>query len=249
MSIQTTYDVNEIAKTLVTEDDEPVDNYFCGVQQRLFVEPLSYWTPPIDEDNPISPRPFVANANVGIFYTVHEPPLVPDMFLSLDVQIGPDWENTSDPRSYFVWHFGKVPEVAVEIVSNSVGNELSRKLREYAKMGIIYYVVFDPWFYLGDIEVRVYELGFGRRYRLRDDLRLPDVGLSLTIWQGEYENLNARWLRWCDLDGNLIPTGKEYSQRETKRAQHESERAQHEAERAERLAAKLREMGIDPEQI
>jgi hypothetical protein len=31
----------------------------------------------------------------------------------------------------------------------------------------------------------------------------------LTLWQGEYETLDAVWLRWCDMDGNLIPTGDE----------------------------------------
>jgi len=258
MSLETiSYDVKEITKNLVTEDDEPVDNIYSAKQQRLLVEPLyGDWIPQSNEETPDEPRPFLADANVGIFYSVHRPPLVPDMFLSLDVQVGPEWNNTSDPRSYFTWEFGKVPEVVVEIVSNYVGNEISGKLKEYARMGVTYYVVYDPWLYLGDTELRVYELSFGKRYRLRTDFQLPEVSLSLSLWQGVYESIEARWLRWCDNDGNLIPTAKEYAQRESERAHRESERAQHEAdraqresERAERLAAKLRELGVDPEQV
>lgn len=250
MSPETTYDIKEIAKNLITEDDEPVDNIYSAVQQRLLVEPLcNNWTPPANEETPAEPRPFIANANVGIFYSVHRPPLVPDMFLSLDVQVGPEWQNTSEPRSYFTWEFGKVPEVVVEIVSNKVGNEINSKLRDYAQMGVIYYVVYDPWLNLGDAELTVYELGFGRRLRPRSDYQLPEVSLSLTLWQGSYESIEARWLRWCDTNGNLIPTAKEYATRETERADQEAERAKQEAERAERLAAKLWEMGVDPEQV
>lgn len=63
---------------IVTEDDTPVDNMFAEKQQRLLTEPLySSWD---------AGRPFVATANVGLFYAVRQPPLVPDVLLSLDVE-------------------------------------------------------------------------------------------------------------------------------------------------------------------
>ena len=267
----------EIVKNLITEDDEPVDNMYSGDQQRLLVEPLySCWTPPPGEDTPNEPRPFLAHANVGVFYGVRQPPLVPDMFLSLDVQVGPEWANTGEPRSYFLWEFGKAPDVAVEIVSNKVGHELSRKLRDYARIGVDYYVVYDPWFMLGEAELRVYELSatpFGRRYLLREDFQLPGVGLSLMLWEGFFEGARTRWLRWCEANGNLIPSGNEKAEQEAARANQEATRANQEAIRANqeatranqeaaranqeavranqeatragRLAAKLREMGVD----
>jgi hypothetical protein len=89
----------------------------------------------------------------------------------------------------------------------------------------------------------VYELPvtpFGRRYILRDDWRLPGVGLALTFWQGEFEGVQARWLRWCAEGGGLVPSGKEKAQQETARAERE-------AARAARLAAKLRELGVEPD--
>ena len=71
---------------IITEDDESVDNMFSAKQQRLLVEPLyTSWKPG---------RPFLADANVGIFNSVYQPPIVPDMFLSLDVEPDKDiWKK------------------------------------------------------------------------------------------------------------------------------------------------------------
>lgn len=212
------FDLSEVVSRLVTEDDEPVDNLFSAKQQRLLVEPLySSWTPPPREEEEgeataTTPRPFLADASVGIFFAVNQPPLVPDMFLSLDIAAGAD-RNADERRSYLVWDFGKVPEVAVEIVSNLEGEETGRKLRTYAEWGITYYVVFDPFKRLSETPLCVYELGFGKRLRPRQDLRLPTLGLSVTLWEGDYEGIHDTWLRWCEADGKLIPTGAERAAR------------------------------------
>ena len=65
--------------------------------------------------------------------------------------------------------------------------------------------------------------------------------LGLTLWEGQFEGKHDTWLRWTDEHGVLIPTGKE-------RAEHAEHRAEHAEQRAERLAALLRQAGIDPEQ-
>ena len=246
---QRQYDLKAIVKTLVTEDDEPVDNLFSEKQQRLLTEPLySSWTPPPREATyestqpAAAPRPFLAAANVGIFFSPRESPLVPDMFLSLDVEPGAEWD-ADEMRSYFVWEFRKVPDVAVEVVSNKEGNELGSKLRRYAEWGIPYYVVFDPLRQLSEDVLRVYETGFPKRYRLREDWKLALTGLRLTLWEGEFEGVHDTWLRWCDAQGQLIPTGNEgraqaeqRTTQATERAEREAERAEREAERAEREA-------------
>ncbi|MCG3163886.1 MAG: hypothetical protein JMDDDDMK_05344 [Acidobacteria bacterium] len=207
------YDMREIIENLVTEDDEPVDNIFSAKQQRLLARTLySSWTPPPSEDHPKKRRKFLADVNVGVFFAVHEPPLVPDFFLSLDVEPHKNWHD-KEHRSYFVWEFGKVPEVVIEIVSNRKGGELSGKLKDYARMGVPYYVVFDPKAELSDDLLRVYELGFGKRYRLRDDHKLPDLNLSLTLWRGVFEDTEDTWLRWLDAKGALILTGEERANR------------------------------------
>lgn len=201
---------------LITEDDEPVDNLFSEKQQRLLVEPLySSWKPE---------QPFLAAANVGIFYAVRQPAIVPDMFLSLDVQAAEDlWPKEN--RSYFLWKFGKPPEVVVEIVSNTQGGETDKKFRRYARIGVWYYVIFDPQHLIQEESLHIYELSIGR-YILKHDRQLTQVELGLTLWEGEFEGQHAQWLRWCDLEGQIIPTG---------------------TERAEQLAAQLRAMGVEPE--
>ena len=66
---------------IITEDDTPVDNMFSEKQMRLLTHTLyASWPGPGDG------RPFVAMANVGLFFAIHAPPLVPDVLVSLDVQ-------------------------------------------------------------------------------------------------------------------------------------------------------------------
>ncbi|MFN0122058.1 MAG: Uma2 family endonuclease [Blastocatellia bacterium] len=231
---------------LITEDDTPVDNWYSEKQQRLLTETLySSWQPPVDEME--TPRKFTATAKVGLFLERKNNPMVPDMLLSLDVET-PDDLTQRKNRSYFVWEIGKVPEVVVEIVSNREGGEDTTKLRAYARMGIYYYVIHDPFRELSQDALRVYELGF-HRYRLRPDDRLPEIGLSLTLWEGEYEGSRTKWLRWCDAAGNLIPTGAERADNARQRAQNAEQRAGNAEQRAAALAAKLRDLGFDPDKL
>lgn len=245
---------------LITEDDEPVDNLPSAKNQRLLVEPLY--------NSPLLPRPFLADSNVGIFMSRHRSPIVPDMFLSLDVEIAEDWW-AKEHRSYFIWEFGKSPEVVVEIVSNAKGGELGTKMQDYAHLGIQYYVVFDPQGLIQQQELQIYELHVGR-YLPRSDSRLPELALSFMVWDGVFEDKRDRWLRWCNLSGDLLLTGTESAEQERGRAEQEFIRAEQESIRAEQertraeqaenraeqaesraaqLAAKLRELGIDPEAV
>jgi Uma2 family endonuclease len=244
---------------LITEDEAPVDNLFSEKQQRLLTEPLySSWAGPKDDEG--NSRKFLASANVGLFPTVHEPPLVPDVFLSLDVEVADNWYEKRH-RTYFFWEFGKAPEVVIEIVSNRKGNELGAKLTKYARIGVRYYVVFDPYAYLVEEKVRVFEL-YVDRYQQRTDWMLPRIGLGLILWQGVFEGKNDTWLRWCEENGNPVLTGAELAaceaararqemdraNREADRADREADRADREMQRAEALAAKLRELGIEADQ-
>ncbi len=98
---------------LVIEDDTPVDNFQSAQQQRLLVEPLY--------SSRVLPMPFVAEANVGLFYKLKGDPIVPDVLLSLGVQRPDDFSQRQN-RSYFTWEFGKDPEVCIELVSNAEGD-------------------------------------------------------------------------------------------------------------------------------
>ena len=218
------------ANQLITEDDTPVDNFASAKQQRLLVSSLySSW----------QTEPFLAEANVGIYHTVNQPAIVPDVFVSLDVQVPKDWWEKPN-RCYLVWNFGKSPEIVLEIVSNRVGNELTDKLQTYAHMRASYYIVYDPAQHLGDTELYLYELR-GHRYVELSETWLEPVNLGLTRWQGSFEGRQDTWLRWCDAQGNILLTGDE-------KAGQEHQRAEQERQRADRLAELLKAQGIDPDQ-
>jgi Uma2 family endonuclease len=225
---------------LVTEDDEPVDSIFAEKQQRLLTESLyASWPGPGDG------RPFLALANVGLFYNINHPPFVPDAFLSLDVRLPEDIFSKGN-RSYFTWKYGKAPEVVIEIVSDTVGGEDGRKLRGYAQIGVGYYVIFDPERYLSGEVLRVFALQANGIYQpLAEPYRFPLVGLGVTLWTGCYEGRSATWLRWVDASGRMIPTGAEQIAQEQVITAQERQRAEQERQRAERLAQRLRDLGID----
>lgn len=246
---------------LVIEDDTPVDNFQSAQQQRLLIDAL-YSTQPI-------PLPFIAEADVGVFYQLRGDPIVPDVLLSLGVQRAENF-SMRENRTYFVWQFGKVPDVCVEIVSNQEGDEIAlspkgqrrgrtrSKKETYAQVGVPYYVVFDP---LEQIQgdqgmagalLRVWTIAPTGYAELTPPagLRHPGewvwldgVGLGLTLWAGPYEEETPRlWLRWCDRQGQIVPTGAEGQAVERQRADTERQRA-------DRLAEKLRELGIDPDAV
>jgi Uma2 family endonuclease len=187
---------------LITEDDTPVDNLFSEKEQRLLTEPLySSWSGPGEG------RLFLASANVGIFSMVRLPPIVPDMFLSLDVKAPENWWDKAH-RSYFIWEFGKPPELAVEIVSNREGGEDGERKLKYQRMRVSYYVIHDPFGEIMPESLTIYRLD-GDVYGRDESARFPSLGLGLTLWEGIFEGQRDTWLRWTDADGVLIPTGKE----------------------------------------
>lgn len=214
------------------EDGVPVESQFIEKLLRLLTETLySSWPGPGEG------RTFKALANVGLFYQDGQPPLVPDVMLSLDVPANVDLSRKEN-RSYFVWIVGKVPDVVIEVVSDRLGGELTHKMRDYVRFGVPYYVVFDPLQLLGEEVLRVFELR-GRTYVALESAWLPEVGLGLVLWQGSYEGQEGRWLRWCDQQGKVIPTGRE-------RANQAEQRIDQVEQQAERLRAQLRAAGIEP---
>lgn len=211
---------------VVTEDGVPVDSVFAENQYRLLTEPLYNSWP-----GPGEGRPFVVMTNVGLFATIKQPPLVPDCLLSLDVRVGEDLRKKEN-HSYFMWIFDKPPDVVIEIVSDKRGGEEDYKKDAYARMRVLFYVIFDPDDLLGGGVLRAYVLN-RRKYVVIEPGWFAEVGLGLTLWPGTYEGAADTWLRWCDQDGRVILTG--------------AERAEEADRKAERLAAQVRALGGKPE--
>jgi hypothetical protein len=217
---------------LVTEDDTPVDSVYSEKQMRLLTRPLySSWPGPNGDGL------YLAMANVGMFFSLDQPPLVPDVLLSLGVKLPADMRPKIH-RSYFIWQYGKPPNVAIEIVSNHEGGELTAKKKKYAEIGIPRYVVWDPLRLLSTTPLQAFGLRINS-YEPLSPAWFAEVGLGLQVWHGSFEQLEADWLRWCDRDGQPIPLGDE-------RAEQERQRAERAEERAARLAEQLRQLGIEP---
>lgn len=250
---------------LITEDETPVDNIFSEQQQRLLVDVLRSSA---DDWNP-NKTPFLAMANVGIFASLRSPAIVPDVLLSMNVDLPRDEDERVDYatlRSYFSWEFGKLPDVVVEIVSNRKGKEMQKKRKEYEQMHIPYYIVYDPFAELSKEmngqALHIYALRNGT-YQKMDDFWLEGVGIGVRVWEGLYEGNRAEWLRWCDERGKVFPTGVERILEVTSRADEEKSRAEAEKQRAdsldtalsaerdraERLAERLRALGISLDEV
>ena len=211
---------------LITEDDTPVDNLPSEKHQRLLTESLySSWS------NPHAGSPFLVAANVGIFAVPRNPAIVPDVFLSLDVTVSEDWWQRAH-RSYLLWEFGKPPDVVMEIVSNTIGEENGSKLQKYAQMRVQYYVIYDPLQQVMDEVLTIYRLD-GWQYVRQTSTQLAGIGLGVTLWEGTYEGIHDIWLRWTDTAGVVIPTGNERAEQERQRAEQERQRTEQERQRTE----------------
>lgn len=218
---------------LLTENDEPLSP-FQERQQALLTESLyASWQ---------GCERFVSLRNVGVFGGLHQPPIVPDVLLTLDVELMP----VETSRAYFVWEYGKPPDLVIEIVSKEPGNEGSAKLERYAALGVPYYVIYNPMGFRGERVLRAYQR-HGRGYLdLANPGWIPELGLGLTTWEGSYQGCSGKYLRFRDEAGRLLLTAQERADQEHERADQERERADQERQRVEQLEARLRELGIEP---
>lgn len=178
----------------------------------------------------------------GIYWRMSDPPErgaeAPDWFYVPNV---PAMLDSNPRRSYVLWQELIAPLVILEFVSGTGAEE--RDNTPWTGKFWIYEQVIRPAFYgiyeVQTASVEVYRHVENRFERLpanqRGHYTISALGVELGIWQGRYQNLELPWLRWWDMQGVLLPTGEE--------------RADHERQRADRLAEKLRELGVDPDEV
>ena len=171
--------------------------------------------------------------DLGIYWRITEPPEkgaeAPDWFYVPNV---PPTLNGKTRRSYVLWQEFIAPSIVLEFVSGN-GAEERDKTPWKGKFWIYEQVIRTPFYGIYEVNkasIEVYEL-IGGKYQLlaaneRGHYSITPMGVELGLWQGEYQNAELPWLRWWDLQGNLLLTGEE---------------------RANRLAAQLRALGIEPE--
>lgn len=147
-----------------------------------------------------------------------------------------------DRGSYLQWRENNIPpQVVFEVLSaNNTGREMTRKFSFYQKHGVEEYYLYDPDTNTLDGFVR-------ERDRLSEiaqmnDWTSPRLGILFSLSAGELQIFGRdgrRFLSYQEVAEKAERLGRE-------RAQAEREAAEA-RQRAERLAARLREAGIDPD--
>ncbi|WP_026097702.1 Uma2 family endonuclease [Baaleninema simplex] len=201
-----------------------------------------------------------SGGDLNLYYDVTHPlwHKRPDWFAAVGV---PRLYDGRDLRlSYVCWQEPAYPFVVVELLSPGTEDEdLGQTTPQPGKpptkwqvyeqiLRVPYYAVFSRY----TDELRVFRLEGGRYEPVElvaGRVEIPEIELSLGLWRGSYRRCDRLWLRWLTRDGALIPSPSEQAITAERRAT-EAERRATEAERkAERLAAKLKELGIDPETL
>jgi Uma2 family endonuclease len=189
----------------------------------------------------------------------------PDWFLVLGRSDSP---AQSELRlSYLIWQEHIAPFLMVELLSpGTEAEDLGQTLRVVGKpptkwqvyeqiLRIPYYAVFDRY----SNQFRMFCLQ-GTKYVEQiisgQGFWFDDLQLGLGIWTGAYEDVEGQWLCWYDAAGNWVPSKQERILKAEQQAENAEQRANNaeqqvdqERQRADLLAAKLRELGIDVDEM
>jgi hypothetical protein len=139
------------------------------------------------------------------------------------------------------------------------------------------YGIFQPK--TGELEIYRLNQGKYEQQKPDENNRywIAEINLFLGVWQGTKAEFTTNWLRWWDKSGNLLLWGSELVEQEKQRAEQEKQRAEQEKQRAEqerqrteqerqraeqaeleleqeqiarqRLVQKLKELGVNPENL
>jgi Uma2 family endonuclease len=186
-------------------------------------------------------------------------------------------------RSYVMWQEHVRPLLLIEFISNDSGEEYdttpnSGKFWVYEQaLQAKYYLIHDP----DHGRLEAFELVQGHYQQLSPNSRghfpIPEIGVELGVWQGEFRSVAAPFVRFFDFRGRLLPISKETEAKQvqqieterkrfrnekrradevsrqleeaTRQAEEEKRRADKEKQNADILREKLRQLGIDPDQV
>jgi Uma2 family endonuclease len=238
---------SKISVPLPTELDLPYDDETNmesqrhKVQMELLIDTLSLWLNQREDG--------YVGGNMFVYYSAEQLRNKdfkgPDFFVVLDVPKG-------ERRSWVVWDEGKAPDIVIELLSESTANEdkNNKKLVYQNKMRVPEYFWYDR-FNPNDCA------GFSLQNKEYQPINLNTQGqfvsqvlnLALVRWQGINKGVNATWLRWASLDGQLLLSSEEIAEQEKQRAEQEKKRADNAELQLKQVAANLLQQGMNLEQV
>jgi len=174
--------------------------------------------------------------DLNLYYDVRHPRWYkrPDWFAALGVPRL--YEGTDLRLSYVLWQEGVSPAIVVELISpGTEAEDLGQtqpepdqpptKWQVYQDiLRIPYYVVFNR--YTNQLRVFTLVSGVYEELPIEGSRQwLPNLQIGVGLWSGTYRDINRTWLRWYDAEGQWLST------------------------QAERLSDRLRQLGIDPDEV
>lgn len=216
---------------LACSDDTPVDNEDQNFLPNVLLFLLnSIWIERMD---------WFFGVDMAVYHTTGvnpRVPVVPDSFLSLGVERK---KGGKSRKSYAVWEENEVvPILTLEMVSHTPGGEYDEKLAIYRKLGVLYYVIYNPEFWRRDQHqpFEVYKLVDGNyQLQIGEPYWMPEVGLGIGRYRATVGGIQQELLSWYNRQGDRYLTAEE--------------QVQQERTRAEQLAQYLRSLGIDPDNL
>jgi Uma2 family endonuclease len=207
-------------------------------------------------------RNVYVSGNLFIYYEEGNPQAVisPDVFVIFGV-------SDRKRRSYKAWQEeGKLPSFILEITSFSTKKQDEVEKPElYARLGVQEYFQYDPTADYLKPQLKGSRLVNGHYEALPLQLTAdrtpyiysPVLGLDLQLQLPSYSELGVvplpRELRFYDPKTELKLLDRREAEQQRERIEQERDAAQQERDaaqqRADLLAAKLRELGVDPEQL
>ncbi|UBF27343.1 Uma2 family endonuclease [Kovacikia minuta CCNUW1] len=227
---------------LPCDDGIPMETYRHKLQMDLLVDSLNTWLVLEQGSGFVGGNMFVYFSPLQVKNHDYKGP---DVFVVLDVPVG-------ERKSWVVWDEGKAPDVVIELLSDSTRDrdKTDKKQIYQNRLRVPEYFWYDPFNPTDFAGFSLRPGGYQPISSTSDGwLISQQLGLALVRWQGRFREVDATWLRWATLTGEVLPTDQERAAAERQRAETEHQRAEAERQRAERLAEKLREMGVDPDQI
>ena len=179
---------------LPDSDDTPVDNEDQNWLPNVLLLLLKYiWADRTD---------WFFGVDMGVYHPTglnHRFPVVPDGFLSLGVERR---KGNKSRRSYVMWEENDIPPIlTLEMVSWTPGGEYEEKMAIYAKLGVLYYVIYNPEYWQRDRHqpFEVYKLVDGAyQLQIGEPYWFPEIGLGIGRCSEVSGAVEQEVLSWFD---------------------------------------------------
>ena len=210
---------------LPCDDGVPMETQRHKLQMDMLIDTLSPWLAMRNDG--------YVGGNMFVYFSLAQIRTQdfrgPDFFAVLGVP-------KKERLSWVVWEEGKAPDVVIELLSESTAarDKNEKKLIYQNQMRVPEYFWFDPFNpddWAGfSMQHGVYQT---IAVNTQNQLVSQSLGLALTRWQGIYKGIEAVWLRWVTMEGELLPTSEDIAEQEKRRAELERRRAEQQRQRAE----------------